>query len=227
MDESGGKGPKHTRYRLNVVGPYYVEDGCCTSCGVPHAIAPDLFSEVVEDHCYVRRQPETDAETDSMLRVIATQELGCIRYGGSDAEILRRLVEGGEGDQCDLPAPRGVVPIRRDHVTFAVQPRAMPWTAREILDRLVTFNSRWRATSFHEAGDSSASVSVAWFADNYHRIEAFRSREGDTWVIRHHGPPRLADSIHEWLVHEPGFESIRWQTAKQWRSKGSSTATPW
>jgi hypothetical protein len=219
--------PKHKRYHLNVLGPYYVEDGCCTSCGVPHSIAPTLFSEVVEDHCYVRRQPNTAAEIDSMLRVIATQELGCIRYGGSDPDILRRLVEGGEGDQCDLPPPRGVVPMRRDHVTFSVQPHAASWTAREILERMVRFHARWRATSFHEAGDGSASVSISWFADNYHRIEAFRSAASDTWVIRHHGPPRLADSIHDWLVHEPTFGSIRWQTVEQWRSNGSSTATPW
>jgi hypothetical protein len=106
--------PPKKRYALNVVGPFYVEDGCCTSCGVPQSIAPALFTENEHMHCYVRRQPGTDAETDAMLRVIATQELRCIRYGGSNPAILRRLVEGGEGEQCDEPAPRGVVPIRRD-----------------------------------------------------------------------------------------------------------------
>ena len=178
------------RYALNVVGPFYVEDGCCTSCGVPQSIAPVLFAENDQEHCYVRRQPEGDAETDAMLRVVATQELGCIRYGGSDLAILRRLVEGGEGDQCDQRAPRGVVPIRRDHVRFAAKPRPTPWTAREILERMVAFNARWRATSLHEASGASASVSVSWFEDNYHRIDAFSSDKSDVWIIRHHGPSR-------------------------------------
>lgn len=96
-------GPKHTRYALNVVGPFYVEDGCCTSCGVPHMIAPELFSEIEQDHCFVKRQPETVVETDAMLEVIAVADLQCVRYGGSDPTIRRRLAEAGEAEQCDLP----------------------------------------------------------------------------------------------------------------------------
>lgn len=89
------------RYALNVVGPFYVEEGCCTACGVPPMIAPTLFSDGDEKHCYVRRQPADEAETDAMLKVIANQELGCIRYGGADPTILRRLVDDGAGGQCD------------------------------------------------------------------------------------------------------------------------------
>ena len=36
-------GTNRTSYRLNVIGPFYVEDGCCTLCAVPDAIAPELF----------------------------------------------------------------------------------------------------------------------------------------------------------------------------------------
>lgn len=217
------------RYALNVVGPFYVEDGCCTLCGVPQSMAPALFAEDGQEHCYVRRQPNGEAETDAMLRVIATQELGCIRYGGSDHAILRRLVESGEGDQCDRPAPRGVAPIRRDHVRFGAKARSSRWTAREILERMIAFqgNARWRTTSLHESSGTSASVSVSWFEDNYHRIEAFASDESSDWIIRHHGPPRLSDSIHEWLVQDPAFESIRWQTREQSESDGAWSKTPW
>ena len=162
-----------------------------------------------------------------MLRVIATQELGCIRYGGSDPAILRRLVEGGEGDQCDQPAPRGVVPVRRDHVRFTTKPRATPWTAKEILERVVAFNARWRSTSLHATSQTSASVSVSWFEDNYHRIDAFASDHGSVWIIRHNGPPRLSDSIHDWLVQDPEIESIRWQTREQSRSDADWARTPW
>ena len=219
--------PPRKRYALNVVGPFYVEDGCCTACGVPQSIAPALFTENEHEHCYVRRQPGDEAETDAMLRVIATQELGCIRYGGSDPTILRRLVEGGEGDQCDEPAPRGVAPIRRDHVRFTVERRKTPWTASEILERMVAFNARWRTTSLHEASAAVASVSVSWFEDNYHRIEASASNETGNWIIRHHGPPRLSDSIHDWLTQDPAFGSLRWQTREQSDADGTWTATPW
>jgi hypothetical protein len=171
----------------------------------------------------------TEVETDDMVRVMASQELGCVRYGGADPAILRRLVEVGEGDQCDQPVPRGVVPIRRDHVKFGAKPRATPWTAREILDLMIVFkdNARWRSTSIHAAADTSASVSVSWYEDNYHRIDAFASNETAVWIIRHHGPPRLSDSIHDWLVQDPSFESIRWQTREQAEARGAWTRTPW
>lgn len=97
----------HKPHPKNIAGPFYVEDGCCTACGVPGSLAPDLFGEDADQHCFVQRQPETTVETDSMLRVIETQELGCIRYRGTDHATLRRLVEAGEGAQCDGSLPRG------------------------------------------------------------------------------------------------------------------------
>jgi len=33
-------------YRLNVIGDFYVEEGCCTLYGVPESIAPDLFERL-------------------------------------------------------------------------------------------------------------------------------------------------------------------------------------
>lgn len=64
---------------LNIEGPFYVEHGCCLSCGVPQAFAPDLFGEDDLHHCYVRRQPQTPDELKRMARVLWAQELGCIR----------------------------------------------------------------------------------------------------------------------------------------------------
>jgi hypothetical protein len=48
---------------------------------------------------FVRRQPETSSELDALLRVVETQELGCVRYRGSDPMILRRA---GEAAHCDV-----------------------------------------------------------------------------------------------------------------------------
>ena len=35
-------------HALNVIGPFYVEDGCCTMCGVPIEYGRGLFGEVAE-----------------------------------------------------------------------------------------------------------------------------------------------------------------------------------
>jgi hypothetical protein len=93
---------RHKRHRLNVVGPFYVEDGCCTRCGVPDATAPELFGEV-DDSCFVKLQPQTASEVDRMLRAMITSEVGCIRYAGVDAAVIRRLAESGEGALADVP----------------------------------------------------------------------------------------------------------------------------
>ena len=73
-------------YILNVIGDFYVEANCCTLCGVPEAIAPDLFATSDRGHCYVKKQPETADEFDRMTKVFATQDLGCIRYRGTDID---------------------------------------------------------------------------------------------------------------------------------------------
>lgn len=78
------------RYHLNVAGDFYVEDGCCTACGVPTAEAPDLFEDGAEQ-CYVRRQPVTSEEKRRMFEVLYMQELGCIRYGGRDLNVIETI----------------------------------------------------------------------------------------------------------------------------------------
>jgi hypothetical protein len=92
----------------NVPGDYYVEDGCCITCEVPLAWAPDLFAWCFDSqgspHCYVKKQPETSDEEGRMFEAIRHAEAGCIRYCGRDRAIQQRLVEAGEGPIClDLP----------------------------------------------------------------------------------------------------------------------------
>ena len=62
----------------NVPGEFYVENGCCTLCGVPWHIAPELF-RYDDTGCWVARQPANADERSKMLKVIDTQELDCIR----------------------------------------------------------------------------------------------------------------------------------------------------
>src|SRR5438045_3453432 len=79
----------------NTAGPFYVLNGCCTACGVPTSLAPELFDFDSADHCYVKQQPCSDTEMEKALRVLRAQELDCVRYRGKDQAILRRLAEAG------------------------------------------------------------------------------------------------------------------------------------
>ena len=94
---------------LNTPGDFYVGDGCCTMCGVPFCIAPELFGTLESsqglDHCFVRQQPENPDQLGFMLMAIAVAETRCIRYKGTDYSIQTALVRDGEAAQCDsLPS---------------------------------------------------------------------------------------------------------------------------
>ncbi len=102
----------------NVSGPFYVENGCCLSCGIPEGIAPEIFTWAPDQsHCFVSRQPETEDETDRTLRALLSAEVECIRYRGYDIDVRRRIAEFGSGHCCDEPLP-GVRPVLRDRVAF-------------------------------------------------------------------------------------------------------------
>lgn len=92
-----------TPHRSNVPGDFYVEDGCCLSCSVPQNVAPSLFAYETDGHCYVRKQPVSADEMDQMLNAFEVQEASCIRYKGANRIVQMRLVNLGEGEQCDLP----------------------------------------------------------------------------------------------------------------------------
>jgi ferredoxin len=85
----------------NAPGDFYVEDGCCTSCGMPFTVAPDLFTALEDGHCFVSKQPTNQAEVHRMTQAFAVQDMGCIRYKGTNRIIKIKLIAMGEGEQCD------------------------------------------------------------------------------------------------------------------------------
>jgi hypothetical protein len=78
--------PAHPK---NAPGNFYVAAGCCTLCGIPKKLAPDLFSDD-NQACWVARQPATPGDVKKMLRVMDSQDRFCVRYRGGDPSI--RLV---------------------------------------------------------------------------------------------------------------------------------------
>lgn len=94
-----------------MAGDFYVEEGCCTLCGVPVVEAPELFGGFEEDgsvtpgvkQCWVKKQPRVTPEIDAMIRAVWAQEFECIRYGGTDQLLIDRLHRGGLEACVDWP----------------------------------------------------------------------------------------------------------------------------
>lgn len=111
-------------------GDFYVVNGECLSCGVPHVLAPDLFGwEQTDDgepygHCVWKKQPQTPDEIDRAIEVIHASEAGCHRYAGSDPSVGFRV--GGE--YCDHPSLAVARPV------FDWSVRAEPGLMRPSLD---------------------------------------------------------------------------------------------
>jgi hypothetical protein len=85
----------------NVPGDFYVEKGCCLSCNMPFTVAPELFSSLEDGHCFVSKQPTSVREVTAMTQAFQVQDVGCIRYKGTNRIIKIKLIAMGEGEQCD------------------------------------------------------------------------------------------------------------------------------
>lgn len=106
---------KKTAHPKNVDGDFYVEDGCCTLCGVPQRYAPDLFSDIDDeaDHCYVKKQPQSRDELSRMIDVAYAVDLACLRYSGTCPAVIAELSDPNGYQICDalLPASDPLPPV--------------------------------------------------------------------------------------------------------------------
>jgi hypothetical protein len=215
----------------NANGPFYVEDGCCVACGVPEAVAPELFAWDGNGHCFVKRQPITPAETDQALHVVAHAELSCIRYRGLDPEVFARFAELGEPELCDFGARLDLKPILRDHVVFddllkvASRPLDLARPFRDYL--LAKPDNRYRVTEISSTPEL-ASLDVAWFENNFHRVVFGRGTDApQSWLVRHYGNRGVSSLVQEWLVADGRFSDVRWHTEQSWTGTGNWRRTPW
>jgi hypothetical protein len=107
--------PLYEREPENAPGPFYVVKNMCITCSLPVEMAPETIKyhtipcrlaaglppEPCADHCFVSRQPETPEEIDRMIQVVTHSCIAAYRYCGTDPDILRRLTEAGNAEQCD------------------------------------------------------------------------------------------------------------------------------
>jgi len=220
----------------NAPGPFYVEEGCCIACAVPHQIAPDLFGWTEGDtHCFVRRQPADPAETDAMVRALWSGEVDCIRYRGADPALLKRIAELGSADLCDVQPGRTRLRVR-DRVVFRSRlgetDRAAGLADRfeaslRAKDRPFQFRPRrrWRP----------AKVIFSWDAEifrrgHFHSVSFAEAGGGgrfearlDFWSGAKQG---LGLIVHDWLTGPEGAEDVRWFSANELRAGGPGFHMP-
>lgn len=104
-------------HRDNVSGDFYIEDGCCISCGVPENEAPHMFGWR-DDHCYLKQQPTCAQDDYLMIEVMTFAEVDCLRYRGRDSIFLVRMAQAGLLGQADYSAGVAEPMQLRDHVCF-------------------------------------------------------------------------------------------------------------
>ena len=87
----------------SIPGDFYVVNGECLACGMPHVVAPDLigWAEGAGSHCVWKKQPQTPAEIERAIAVLESQDLECHRYAGTNPAILDRVLTS----YCDHPVP--------------------------------------------------------------------------------------------------------------------------
>ena len=102
------------RFADNAPGDFYIEDGCRLSCGVMHDVANGLIAwryfepdgtGYASAHCYVARQPQTPIEIARIIEAMEVGDVGCLRYGGRDSEMISRIIAIGQAELCDALAP--------------------------------------------------------------------------------------------------------------------------
>ena len=117
---------------------FYVQPECCTSCGVPQSVAPDLVGWTNENHpqCYWIKQPENAAELNQAIKLFQTQELGCHRYSGNDPAVLQKL----PAEDCDHYRPD--LKLNRNPVFASFGPA--PTFALSVSGEHSVFSRMWR-----------------------------------------------------------------------------------
>jgi len=227
MDDARNPHPK------NAPGPFYVVDGCCMSCAVWTAVAPDLFA-FDDNHCYVRQQPRTRAEMDRMAVALWSAEVSCIRYRGNDPAIFERLGAMGEPDLCDSPPAEGIPAFLRNHVAFDAaehRPNAVEEAVADFRSFLLKSNKHSFRT--HDPSDRATWFEFAWREDNYHRVDVSNPDRGGRRILMVHSPIEtiasrgISNLLNEWLEQSSRFGNQRWYTAEQWAQQTGGSPTPW
>lgn len=82
---------QRVRYKSNVEGDFYTEDGICTACDAAPSEAPELIAYDDKLNCYFKRQPKNIGEIQKAISAVCASCVEGLRYSGADVEILDKL----------------------------------------------------------------------------------------------------------------------------------------
>ena len=222
----------------NAPGDFYVEEGCCITCGVPMEEAPEVFAWAggpESDHCVVAHQPRTAQSIDRTLNAMWSSEVDCIRYRGADHDIVRRIVEMGNRDLCDQDIETGAAPLIRYHVRFSIADASAFPTAKQLaLSFLHDFTGRYHRNRGQLVRrllprGGQVSVRISWFDDVEHDVAFERLPDGQWHIVAKPSNPNvlmgLSRIVERWMETDVRFQNIRWFSEAQWRLKEPGQAT--
>lgn len=222
----------------NAPGDFYVEEGCCITCGVPMEEAPEVFAwanDPESNHCVVAHQPRSARSIDRTLNAMWSSEVDCIRYRGADHDIVRRIVEMGNRDLCDQDIAIDAEPLIRDHVCFSVTDASAFTTAKQLAQSFLHYftgrSDRNRGQLVRRLLPRGAQVSVriSWFNDIDHSVAFERISDGQWHIVAKPSDPNvrmgLSRLVEKWMETDMRFQNIRWFSEAQWRLNEPGQAT--
>jgi len=151
---------------------FYIEEGCCTACDVPHKIAPTLFGWA-GDVCYLKRQPENEKETAQAIEALSSSEVDCIRYGGYSETVLRRIAEVGNAHLADDPSVASYPRVERLYAEFEAgselsAPDALAVTLAGSFAEFIAAREWYRAK---RSSKEPTTVRICWFENYWHEVQ--------------------------------------------------------
>jgi hypothetical protein len=211
---------------MNAPGPFYVEHGCCITCGVPETEAPQLFGSH-DAHCFVRRQPETPNEADQMMDTMLWSEVDCIRYRGTDRDVIQRLGENGLMPQVDFAPDALIDAIVRSYVRFDVTsaPKPKPLDLANQYKSHLQSERDYKFRGPHKGLFTTTTwLEYSWYQEKYHRITFSRAPQSNGYLINIQesaATRALARNIQNWLKSNSEVTNPIWFTAQQWQAGGT------
>lgn len=227
---------KPKAYPKNVEGDFYVEDDCCLACDIPNYYAPDLFSYDESHHCFVSKQPTNQDELFRMIETVMSSEVECIRYGGTDPQMLKRLAEAGLSDTCDnIHLVKKIEPLLRNHVTFKCSEfKSALEIAEQFKERILKENSEYVHNKFRNFTEDGSGISFewSWYQENYYRIWFNKTESKNVWHVFHsidferEASRGITIRIDEWLRKNEKVSGIKWFTKSDWKKSSEWLETP-
>jgi hypothetical protein len=191
------------RHPLNR-GDFYINYGDCIACGAPWAEAPDIVEHTQDNHCYFKKQPETEAEMDQAIRALGVSCIAALRYGGSDESILKRLHENGMADLCDQLPQHTYRFLIRNRVFFTFTGRINE-IADLLIQKLTALGTHVKTENLVYQGDQHFRFFMSWTGGARSLLYRCNKQDEGTFLIQ------LGDETDQrlettagtgWLVHD-------------------------